>query len=325
MSNVRIVAWIVLIIASAARVSPAVAQPYPSKPIQFIVSSAPGAGTDFMARLVADRLGPRLGTSFVVDNRIGAGGLIAAQGTKRAPADGYTLLSTASDLVFQIAMGANKDVNVLTDFQPVILTVTNDFFLVVSGEALEAKNAVDLVSLAKKRPGSLSYATPGVGAPHHFGMELFKQQTQAPIVHVPYKGMGPAMPDLVAGRVQVTMTGLPAVASHMATGKIRIIGVASPSRAPALPDVPTLAEAGISGVELQGFLYIVAPNGTPTAIISRLNSEINQILKMPELQAELAKQSMTAAGGTPEQLAEKLRSEAKKWTAVAKAADIRSD
>jgi tripartite-type tricarboxylate transporter receptor subunit TctC len=325
MTIARIAACIVPLIASAAHLSPALAQAYPSKPIQFIVSSAPGAGTDYMARAVADRLGPRLGTSLVVENRVGAGGVIAGQAAKRAAPDGYTLLSTASDLVFQIALGANKDVNVLTDFEPVILTVTNDFFLVVSGEALEAKSASDLVALARKRPGSLSYATPGVGAPHHLGMELFKQQTKTFIVHIPYKGMGPAMPDMLAGRVHATMTGYPAIAGHMKSGKLRILGVASPRRSAAQPDVPTLAEAGVPGVELQGFLYVVAPKGTPAAIVSRLNSEINQLLKTPELQAELATQSMTPAGGTPEQLAQKLGSEAKKWTAVAKAAGIKPE
>jgi tripartite-type tricarboxylate transporter receptor subunit TctC len=156
-------------------------------------------------------------------------------------------------------------------------------------------------------------------------MELFKQQTRTFIVHIPYKGMGQAMPDMVSGRIQATMTGYPAIASHMKTGKVRILGVASPRRSAAQPDVPTLAEAGIPGVELQGFLYLVAPNGTPAPIVSRLNSEVNEILKMSELQAELAKQSMTPAGGTPEQLAEKLRSEAKKWTAVAKAADLKAE
>jgi tripartite-type tricarboxylate transporter receptor subunit TctC len=313
------------VVLAMSAATPLTAQTYPSKPIQLIVSSAPGAGTDLMARMVADRLGPRLGTSLVVDNRVGAGGLIAAQGAKRAAPDGYTLMSTSSDLVFQIALGANKDVNVLTDFQPLILTVTNDFFLVVSGEALEAKNAGELVTLARKRPGGLSYATPGVGAPHHFGMELFKQQTKTFIVHIPYKGMAQGVVDMLAGRVQVTMTGLPAVAAHMKSDKLRILGVASPRRSPAQPDVPTLAEAGVPGVELQGFLYLVAPNGTPAAIVSRLNAEINELLRMPELQAELAKQSMTAAGGTPEQLAQKLSSEAKKWTGVAKSAGIKAE
>jgi tripartite-type tricarboxylate transporter receptor subunit TctC len=325
MTRAWVPACISLVVASAAPVPPAVAQAYPSKPIQLIASSTPGAGVDLMARTLADRLGPRLGTSLVVENQGGAGGLIAAQAVKRAAPDGYTLLFTSANLVLQIALGANKDVNVLTDFQPVVLATIDDFFLVVSGEALEAKSATDLVALARKRPGGLSYATPGIGAPHHFGMELFKQQTRTSIVHVPYKGMAPAMPDMVSGRVQLTMTGYPAIASHMKTGKLRILGVASPRRTPAQPDVPTLAEAGVSGVEIQGFLYLVAPNGTPAAIVSRLNSEINQLLKMPELEAEIVKRGSTVGGGTPEQLAQTLRSEAKKWTGVAKAAGIKAE
>ena len=298
---------------------------YPVKPIQLIVSTAPGAGTDLMSRTVSERLGPRLGTAIVVENRAAAAGLVAAQSMKRAAPDGYTLMFTNDNLVLSIALGTNKDVNVLTDFQPVILTASSDFFLVVSGDALAAKSAPDLVRLAKENPGRLSYASPGVGAPHHLGMELFKLQTGADIVHVPYKGMGPAIPDLLEGRVQVTMTGFPAVASHMKTGKLRLLGTPSARRSTEQPDVPTLREAGIPNVEIQGYNYMVAPLGTPAAVIARLNSEVNEVLKMPQVQAELSKRGTTAAGGTPEQLAQKLRSEAEKWTRVVKAAGIKPE
>ena len=189
-------------VAFIAGAPPAFSQAYPSKPILLVVSTAPGAGTDLMGRTVAERLGPRLGTTLVVENRAPAAGLVAAQTFKRATADGYSLLFTNDNLVLMMALGANKDVNVITDFQPVVFTAYSDFYLVVTGEALQAKTALDLVRMAKQKPGALSYATPGNGAPHHLGMELFKQQTGADIVHVPYKGMGPALPDLIAGRVQ---------------------------------------------------------------------------------------------------------------------------
>jgi len=187
------------------------------------------------------------------------------------------------------------------------------------------KSVTDLVRLAQQKPGTLSYATPGIGAPHHLGMELFKQQTGTDIVHVPYKGMGPAMPDFIAGRVQVTMTGFPAVSSHMKSGKLRILGVASPKRSVEQPDVPTLAEAGVPHVEIQGYNYVMAPLGTPPAIVARLNRDINELLKTPEVQEELAKRGTTAVGGTPEQLMQKLRSEAEKWTAVVKRAGIKPE
>lgn len=314
-----------LMLAATGPWSDTMAQAYPSKPIQMSVSTAPGAGTDLMGRTVAERLGQRLGTTIVVENRPAAAGLLAGQMFKRAAPDGYSLLFTNDNLVLMMALGSNKDVNVLTDFQPVSLASMTDFFLVVSGDALPMKTVTDLVRLAKQKPGALSYATPGIGAPHHLGMELFKQQSGADIVHVPYKGMGPAMPDLIAGRVQVTMTGFPAVSSHMKSGKLRILGVASPRRSPEQPDVPTLAEAGVPNVEIQGYNYAVAPLGTPPAIVARLNREINELLKMPEVQEELTRRGTAAAGGTPEQLMQKLRAEAEKWTAVVKRAGIKPE
>lgn len=314
-----------LMLAALAPCAGAQAQAYPSKPIQMSVSTSPGAGTDLMGRTIAERLGPRLGTTIVVENRPAAAGLLAGQMAKRAAPDGYNLLFTNDNLVLMMALGANKDVNVLTDFQPVSLTSATDFFLVVSGDALGMKSVTDLVRLAQQKPGVLSYATPGIGSPHHLGMELFKQQTGTDIVHVPYKGMGPAMPDIIAGRVQVTMTGFPAVSSHMKSGKLRILGVASPKRSVEQPDVPTLAEAGVPNVEIQGYNYVMAPLGTPPAIVARLNRDINELLKTPEVQEELAKRGTAAAGGTPEQLMQKLRSEAEKWTAVVKRAGIKPE
>ena len=298
---------------------------YPVKPIQVIVGTPPGAGTDLVARTVSDRLATRLGTSIVVDNRVGASGLIAAQGAKRAAADGHTLLFTNDSLVLSLALGSSQDINVLTDFQPIVLAATIDFLLAVNSEVLPANTPLDLVRIARERPGKLSFATPGVGAPHHLGMELFKQQTGVDIVHVPYKGMGPAMPDFLAGRVQVVMTGFPSVASHMKSGKLRILGSATAIRSPEHPDVPTLREGGVPNVEIQGYIYLVAPLGTPGAIVARLNSDANEILRMPQVQAELAKRGTQAAGGTPEQLAQKLRSEAEKWTRVVKTAGIKPE
>ncbi|MCC6474035.1 MAG: tripartite tricarboxylate transporter substrate binding protein [Burkholderiales bacterium] len=300
-------------------------QPYPAKPIQMIVNSAPGAGTDLTARTVSERLGERLGTTLVVDNRGGAAGIIGAQAAKRAAADGYTLLFTNDNMVLMIALGANKDVNILADFAPIVLATTIDFYLVVSGSALAAKTAGDLARIARAKPGSLSYASPGIGAPHHLAMELFKQQTGTDIVHVPYKGMGPAIPDLLAGRVQVTITGFPAVSSHMSSGKLRILGVASPVRSEQQPAIPTLAQSGVPNVEIQGYNYLVAPLATPAAIVARLNAEFNAVLKMPQVRADLVKRGTSAAGGSAEDLRRKLRAETDKWTQVVKIAGIKPE
>ncbi|MFM9970991.1 MAG: Bug family tripartite tricarboxylate transporter substrate binding protein [Burkholderiales bacterium] len=301
------------------------AQTYPAKPIQMVISSTPGAGTDLAGRTVSERLSTKLGVPVVVTNNGGAAGLIASEAFKRAPNDGYSFLFSNDNQVLMIALGSNKGVNILRDFEPVAPVVDIDFYLVASGEAMVAGNALELVRFLKERPGKMGYATPGVGAPHHLGMELFKQQTGVDVLHVPYKGMGPAMPDFVAGRVQLTMTGLPAVASYMGGGKIRILGVASPQRSPDQPDVPTLRESGVPNVEIQGYNYLVAPLGTPAAVIARINTEINEVLKTPQVRADLLKRGATATGGSPADLRKKLQTEADKWTQVVKIAGIKPE
>ena len=304
---------------------PALSQSYPVKPIQMLISSTPGAGTDLAGRTISERLSAKLGVPVVVTNNGGAAGLIAAEAFKRAPNDGYSFLFSNDNQVLMIALGSNKGVHVLRDFDPVAPVVDVDFYLVVSGEAMAAGNALELVRFLKERPGKISYATPGVGAPHHLGMELFRQQTGVDVLHVPYKGMGPAMPDFIAGRVQLTMTGLPAVASYMTSGKIRILGVAAPQRSAEQPEVPTLREAGVPNVEIQGYNYLVAPQGTPAAEITRMNAEINEILKTPQVRADLAKRGAVATGGSPADLRRKLQSEVEKWTQVVKIAGIKPE
>jgi tripartite-type tricarboxylate transporter receptor subunit TctC len=300
-------------------------QTYPSKPIRLVVNSGPGAGADQTARALAEQLGRRLGTTVVVENSAGAGGLIGAQAVKRAARDGYTLLFSSDSPVLLTALGANKDLDVVRDFQPVVLVATLNFFLVLSGEALASRTAGDFIRLARDRRGALSYASPGVGSPHHFGMELLKQQTGIDIVHVPYRGTGATMSDLVEGRVQAVMTGLPAVASHMKTGKLRIVAVASPVRSPQLPDVPTLAESGVQNVEIQGYFFLAAPLGVPAAIVERLNREANEVLKAPDVREEFQRRGTNAEGGSTGQLGAKLRAELEKWTAVASKAGIKPE
>jgi len=320
-SSVSGATWVAMALAFAA---PCMAQ-YPVKPIQMMVSSAPGAGTDLGGRTIADRLAERLGVAVVVANNGGAAGLIAAEAFKRAVPDGYSILFTNDNLVLSMALGSNREINVLRDFELVAPAGELDFYLVVSGAALGVNGAQDLVRLAKEQAGKLSYATPGVGAPHHLGMELFKQQTGADILHVPYKGMGPAMPDFIAGRVQVAMTGFPAVASYVSGGKIRVIAVASPRRSAEQPDVPTLREVGIPNVEIQGYNYVVMPLGTPAPVVARINADINEILRMPQVRADLAKRGTLATGGTPAELRKRLESELDKWTKVVKIAGIKPE
>lgn len=301
------------------------AQAYPSKPIQMMVSSAPGAGTDLVGRTVAEKLAERMGVPVVVTNNGGAAGLIAAEQFKRATPDGYSLFFTNDNLVLMMALGANKGVDVLRDFELLVPATEIDFYLVVSGDALAAKGPQDFVRIARQQAGKMSYASPGVGAPHHLGMELFKQQTGVDILHVPYKGMGVAIPDLLAGRVQVTMTGFPAVASYVSGGKLRVLAVAAPQRSPEQPEVPTLREAGIPNVEIQGYNFLVAPLGTPAALGVRINADVNEILKMPQVRADLAKRGTLANGGSQAELRKKLQGEVEKWTRVVKLAGIKPE
>ena len=316
---------IIAVIAAIVFWTPSViAQSYPSKPIQMILSTTPGAGTDLMGRTLAERLGERMGPIVVINNGAAAG-LVAAQLAKRAAPDGYTLLFTNDNLVLMQALGASADIDVVRDFEPIVLGGSNDFYLVVTGEAMAASTALDLVRMTKEKPGKFSYATPGVGAPHHLGMELFKQRTGADILHVPFKGMGPALPDLLAGRVQVTMTGLPAVDAYVSSGKIKLLAVAAQARSADHPNIPTLREAGVPNVEIQGYNYLVAPLGTPPPILARLNSEINEILKSPQVRADLARRGTMPAGGTAAELRKKLQTETEKWTQVVKTAGIRPE
>jgi len=303
----------------------AIAQGYPAKPIQFVINYPPGAATDIFGRIMAEQLAKRLNQPVVVDNRVGAGGVIGAEFVKRAPADGYTLLFANDNMPLLQALTPDKTVNIVSDFAPVVLGGTVDFFLVVSGEALAAKDAQQLVRMAKAKPGSLSYASSGIGAPQHLGMELFKQQTGTDIVHVPYKGMGQGVIDMLAGRIQVAITGFPVLGPHIGGGKIRILASSGAKRSPLQPEAPTLAEAGIPNVEVEGFLYLVAPQGTPAAIVARLNAEANQALAAPEVKASLAKQAINPSGGTPEVLNAKLAGEVSKWTAVIRKAGIKPE
>jgi tripartite-type tricarboxylate transporter receptor subunit TctC len=308
----------------AIAASSATAQTYPSKPIQMIINNAPGAGTDLVGRMIAQGLEKRLGQSIVVDNRAGAGGIIGAEAAKRAAPDGYNLFFTSDNMPILQALTPEKTVNILTDFEPIALAGTVDFFLAVSGAALAANNAQDLVRIAKAKPGTLSYGSGGVGGPQHLGMELFKLETGTNIVHVPYKGMAPAMTDFLPGRVQVVMTGYPALSQYVSSGKLKILAAGGPKRSSLQPDLPTLREGGIP-VEVEGYFYLMAPKGTPAPILTRLNREMNEVLSQPDVRAGMAKRAITPGGGTAEQLLSKLRVEVDKWTKVIKAAGIKAE
>jgi len=302
------------------------AQDYPVKPIQFIVNNAAGGGTDVGARMIAERLNKSLGP-VIVENRAGGNGVIAMEFVKKALPDGYTILAAADGAITRQVIDPRVTIDVLRDFEPVIAIGSVDFFFVVNTGVVPVKDLRDFVRLAKERRGGLAFATPGVGAAHHLGMELFKLQAGFEALHVPYKGMALALPDLLAGRVQMTFTGYPAVASQMRKDGtvLKILATGAPRRSPILPDMPTFAEAGVPGVEARGGFMLLAPAGTPKSIIARLNAESNKVLALPEVQADFAKQAITVEGGTPEELGRQMRSDIEKWTRVIKSAGIKPE
>jgi tripartite-type tricarboxylate transporter receptor subunit TctC len=313
------------LLAGVLATADACAQPYPSRPVQIISNSAPGAGSDLVSRSISDRLASLLGGVVYVENRIGVAGLIGAEFVKKAAPDGHTLMVCGDDLSLWRALGIRESVNVLTDFEHIVQLGATEFFLVVSGEALAASTAQDLVRMAKQKPGALSYGSPGIGSPHHLVTELFKQQTGTDIVHVPYKGIAPVMPDLIAGRVQMVITGYPVISSLMQSGKLKILASAGAARSRLQPDYPTLREQGIPNVEMAGYFMFLAPRGTPQAIVARLNTAANQVLSIQQVREDLLKRGFIPAGGTAEQLREKLRFEIDKWSKVVKTAGIKAE
>ena len=269
------------------------AETFPSKPISLVVPFPTGAANDALARILAAEMRDSLGT-VVVENRPGANGNIAAEYVKRATPDGHTLLVVNDSYLILSAMSAALPYDMLRDFDAVVHASGLPFFLVVNEEAIPVKTLKEFIDHARARPGKLSFASSGNGTPHHLSTELLKLAAGLDMTHVPYKGMGVALPDLVAGRVQFTITGLPAVASQLKGGKLRVLATVGRARSAVLPEVPTFAEAGVPGVELNFWMGIVAPAGTPKPVIARINAKINRVLRLPAIRDKLAAQGIVA-------------------------------
>jgi tripartite-type tricarboxylate transporter receptor subunit TctC len=297
------------------------AQNFPTKPILLVVPFSPGAANDFLARTLAAEMKDSLG-SMVVENKPGANGNIGAEFVRRSAPDGHTLLIAPNAYVILAAMPP-QPFDFVKDFAPVNLATSLPFYLVVNQEAVPARNVRELIDFAKARPGKLSYASAGNGSPHQLAMELLKLQTGIDVTHVPYKGMGVGVIDLLAGRTQMTITGYPAVAGHMKGGKLRVLATAGSRRSPLQPDMPTIAEGGVPGYEVDSWVGVLAPAGTPQTSIVRLNTEINRAL--PKVRDKLAAQGLDVMGGTPEEFGRVIRADFEKWSRVVKAANIRAD
>ena len=294
---------------------------YPAKTIRIVVPSSAGGGTDILARQIAQKLTERWGQQVVVDNRPGAGQMIGIELAARAAPDGYTLVMTATPLALNTVFYKKVPYDPVRDFAPIsqIAAMAN---LVVAHPALPARNARDLIALARARPGEIAYASSGMGTGPHLSMELLLHMTGVKMGHVPYKGTNPGMIDTIAGQVPVLMSTLLPPLPHIKAGRLRALGVTSAQRVSSMPDIPAIGEA-VPGYEVVGWYGIAAPAQTPREIIARLHGEIVTIMKSPDVREKLAADGAEAVGSTPAQFAALIQAEIDKWSKVAKAAGIR--
>jgi tripartite-type tricarboxylate transporter receptor subunit TctC len=315
---------ILLCAALAAVFSPAQAQQYPTKPVRLVVPAAPGGGTDITARIIAPKLSEQLGQQVVVENRAGAGTMIGSEAVARAAPDGYTLLMGISTLAINPAMYKKVPYDALKDFAPISQVVSLPNVL-VTHPSLPAKTVKELVAFARARPGQLNYASAGVGTNPHLSMELFLAMTGLKMTHVPYKGAGPGLVDTVAGHVSVMTPSIISGLPHVRGGRLRALGVTSAKRAGGVPDIPTIAEAGVPGYDAVQWFGVLAPTATPRAIVVRLHGEIVRVLQAADVKGRLSGDGADPVGSSPEEFAAFLRAETAKWAKVVKDAGIQPE
>ena len=308
--------------ASLLLAAPAAAQQWPAKPVRFIIAQAPGGQNDVQARLIGAKLTEALGQPVIYDNRPGAGGQIGFELLAQAPADGYAIaMGSISTLAVIPMMPRKPRYDPLKDFAPVTLVTTSPYFVTVH-PSVPARSLRQLVTLAKAKPGALPYATPGSGTGIHLTTELFMMIAGIRMTHVPYKGGGPATMDLMAGHVAVMFNNATTTVPHVATGKLRALAVSTAKRSPALPQVPTVDEAGYPGFESNSWQGIVTRAGTPAAIVARLNSEAVRILSLPDVKSVNQNLGNDIAAGSPEEFLAYIRMEMEKWGKVIKTAGV---
>jgi len=304
----------------------ALAQQWPSHSIRFVVPLPPGGSPDYLSRLLAERLQPVLGQPLVVENKPGAAGNIARDFVAKAPADGYTILMSESAHVMSAAVVAKLPYDPIKDFEPISLAATIPFGLTVNS-SMPVHTLNEFIEYSKKSPKPLTYGTAGVGAPHHLAVELLRSMTGINVVHVPYKGSAGIIPALLSGEIDFTIAAVNSLLPHFKSGKLRPIAMAGSSRTSALPEIPTIAEAGpLPGYAVNVWLGVMAPAGTPRPIVDRLNAEINKVVRDPQVVKErLNTVGLEAVGSTPEQLLEVMKTELAMYTKVARDAHIKPE
>ena len=300
----------------------AFSQSFPSKPVRVVVPFAPGGGADVVTRVLSPKMAEFLGQPVVVENRAGAGGNIGAEAVARAPADGYTVLVATAAQAINHTLTKNLSWDLIKDFTPVAGLVQNQTLLAVH-PSVPASNVRELIALAKRQ--RLTYASFGNGSTAHMGAELFKMMTGVDMVHVPYKGAAPAVNDLIGGQVNVIFCDIAAILTQVKSGKAKALAVGSTSRFSGLPEVPPVAEAGVPGYEMGGFLALVAPAGTPRAAVDAINAATRKTMDLPEIKQRLESLAGIPIAGTPEELGAFLKAEVDKYARIIRTANIRAD
>ena len=312
-------------LAALAISAPAHAQLYPAKTVRMIVAYPPGGGTDIVGRTLAQKLGESLGQSVVVENRGGASGNIGTELAARAAPDGYTILmGNVAPNAINVSLFKDLPFDPVADFAPVSLVASTPNILVVH-PSTPARTVKEVIALAKAKPGTLNFASAGVGSSSHLAGELFRILARADIVHVPYKGAGPAMVDVLSGQVQLYFATMPAAMPHVKAGKLAAVAVTSARRSQALPDLPTIEESGVPGYEASTWYGVLAPAHTPSAVVARLHGNIVKILADAALHARLADQGFDPVGNSPEEFGAYIKSEILKWGKVIRDAGIRPE
>jgi tripartite-type tricarboxylate transporter receptor subunit TctC len=312
-----------LSVAGVFAVLNAFAQNYPNRPIKLIAPYPAGGGVDSVARLLGEKLSARLNQAIVIDNKPGAAGTIGADALAKSPADGYTLmLGSITDYAIAPHVHKSLGFDLRKDFAPITELGYGTVVLVVNAD-FAARNVKELIAMAKAKPGDLSFASSGLGGLQHLNGEMFKQMAGVDLVHIPYKGSTQLLPDLLAGRVPMAFDSLPPHLPHIRSGKVRALAVASATRSNAIPDVPTMAEAGITGYESATNYTLFAPAGTSKDIVSILNKEVNLILKTPEVREKLTSLGITITGGTVDSVEKRIPAEIDKWNRVVKSGNLK--
>jgi tripartite-type tricarboxylate transporter receptor subunit TctC len=301
------------------------AQAFPTKPVRIIVAFPPGGGTDIVARLIAPQLTELWFQPVVVENRAGASGTIGTEVAARADADGHTLfMATMGNMTANQHLYPKMAVDPLRAFAP-ITKVVDVHFVFMANPALPADSVRELIALAKRRPGEIHYSSSGPGGAPHLAMELFKRQAHIDLTHVPYKGSGPGMTDLLGARVLLTMDSLLQGYPQIKAGKLKALAVLGPKRSALLPDVPTMAEAGVAGYSLTNWFGLLAPAATPEERLSRVHAAVTNVLREPDIQRKISEMGADVVGNTPEEFGAAMRAESAQWAEIIKSANIKAE